>query len=531
MADNKTTEKELHSSTSSSWADQTDELDDSPKTVKVNAWSKGNPLVKNNSASPEDTRPTTNTYEHEYPPTGSSDVRKERESTNREPSYRSSPREDSREDYRREDRSHGNYREDRGNYRGYNKEQDYSRDRDYPRRNDNRGEYRGGAQGGDRRYPPPSRTERDPPRDTFSAFESREPREPRESREFRGPREAREMREPREPREMGEPREMREPREPREMREPREPREMRESREPREMREPREPRDPLPIPTSPPFTAFVGNLPYDIVDDDLFQFFGPSVIGVRLLINRETRRLKGFGYVEFKDQESLKQALERNGEMLLERPLKIDIASARPEERAPRQPAWSSGGSRDRFNKLSPPSSNKPADALPRSPSEEDNASAERRKLELKPRTDPAPLAEPAAAEVYKKSGKSNPFGDARPRDENLFLKKKEEERKQRVEQTKEPEVRATEVHETNTNSVDSFTKTKSESNNDAVAPSAKSPTAESAEIQSEDSTADRSRPPFKKRGPREDRPRRDWDNDRPRDSARPEDRQPRGAR
>jgi len=54
---------------------------------------------------------------------------------------------------------------------------------------------------------------------------------------------------------------------------------------------------------------------------------------------------------------------------------------------------------------------------------------AERKKIDLKPRSAPV-VAEPGASDAYK--GKLNPFAGALPRDENLFQKKKEEERKLR---------------------------------------------------------------------------------------------------
>jgi len=39
------------------------------------------------------------------------------------------------------------------------------------------------------------------------------------------------------------------------------------------------PREELPIPTEPPFTAFIGNLPYDLTEDDLSEFFAPAAVG------------------------------------------------------------------------------------------------------------------------------------------------------------------------------------------------------------------------------------------------------------
>jgi len=210
---------------------------------------------------------------------------------------------------------------------------------------------------------------------------------------------------------------------------------------------------------------------------------------------------------------------------LMDRPLKIDIASARPEERQTpqRSSSWSSRPPRERFNR--PPSfvQNKSPESLQRSPSEEDTTGENRPKLDLKPRSDPSPVVEPAASDAYKKSNKSNPFGDARPRDENYYLKKKEEERKQRGDQV----TKATEPKESQHETKEKVSHNDTSPNHDAnldhdnskttpsPSPSPSSPPSSSAPMEpSRQSAGDRSRPPPPfKRGPRrEDKPRRDWD-------------------
>jgi len=87
----------------------------------------------------------------------------------------------------------------------------------------------------------------------------------------------------------------------------------------------------LPLPTSPPWTAFVGNLSYEIKDEDLFDIFKELKVKAVRLLTRQGR-LRGFGYVEFEDVESLKEALQYNGRQLLGRSLKIDVAGERREE-------------------------------------------------------------------------------------------------------------------------------------------------------------------------------------------------------
>lgn len=53
-------------------------------------------------------------------------------------------------------------------------------------------------------------------------------------------------------------------------------------------------------------TVFVKNLPYEITEDDIIEVFrvcGP-VSNVRLAVWGHTNQLKGFGYVEFKREDS-----------------------------------------------------------------------------------------------------------------------------------------------------------------------------------------------------------------------------------
>ncbi|KAJ1888104.1 Eukaryotic translation initiation factor 4B, partial [Coemansia sp. IMI 209127] len=98
-------------------------------------------------------------------------------------------------------------------------------------------------------------------------------------------------------------------------------------------------RDPVPFPTEPPFTAFVGNLPLDTDEAQVRQMFGSSGISsVRLIRNRETDRLKGFGYVEFESAEALKSAVAKDGSELGGRPLRIDVSEARDNHDRPEDP-------------------------------------------------------------------------------------------------------------------------------------------------------------------------------------------------
>lgn len=115
---------------------------------------------------------------------------------------------------------------------------------------------------------------------------------------------------------------------------------------PRAAREPNIDRSRLP--KCPPYTAFLGNLPYDVTEDSIKDFFrGLNISAVRL--PREPtnpERLKGFGYAEFEDIDSLFQALSLNEESLGNRRIRVDVADqAQDKDRDDR----CFGRDRDRF--------------------------------------------------------------------------------------------------------------------------------------------------------------------------------------
>ncbi|XP_051931932.1 eukaryotic translation initiation factor 4Ba isoform X1 [Hippocampus zosterae] len=95
---------------------------------------------------------------------------------------------------------------------------------------------------------------------------------------------------------------------------------------PRSAREPNIDRSRLP--RSPPYTAFLGNLPYDVTEESIKDFFrGLAISAVRLPREPSNHeRLKGFGYAEFDDVESLLRALSLNEENLGNRRIRVDIA-------------------------------------------------------------------------------------------------------------------------------------------------------------------------------------------------------------
>ncbi len=76
---------------------------------------------------------------------------------------------------------------------------------------------------------------------------------------------------------------------------------------------------------------YVGNLSYDITEEDLqscFERFG-AIQDINLIRDRATKRLKGFGFITFSEASSAQEAIEIDGEELLQRPMKISVAKER----------------------------------------------------------------------------------------------------------------------------------------------------------------------------------------------------------
>ncbi|CRL07079.1 CLUMA_CG020078, isoform A [Clunio marinus] len=92
-----------------------------------------------------------------------------------------------------------------------------------------------------------------------------------------------------------------------------------------------------PLPTEPPYLAFVGNLPQGVVQADVVQIFSElTVKNVRLVKDKETDQFKGFCYVEFETLEQLEKAVNFDGRIVLDsnpQPLRIDIAEQKKNDR------------------------------------------------------------------------------------------------------------------------------------------------------------------------------------------------------
>jgi RNA recognition motif-containing protein len=82
---------------------------------------------------------------------------------------------------------------------------------------------------------------------------------------------------------------------------------------------------------------YVGNLAWGASDEDLqslFSEFG-EVRSARVILDRETGRSRGFGFVEMDDDDGALQAIEAlNGNNFMGRDLRVN--EAQPRERRPR---------------------------------------------------------------------------------------------------------------------------------------------------------------------------------------------------
>jgi RNA recognition motif-containing protein len=86
---------------------------------------------------------------------------------------------------------------------------------------------------------------------------------------------------------------------------------------------------------------FVGNLPWTTTEEELSQVFAAYGIvdQVRIIIDRDTGRSRGFGFVEMPDTREAEAAIEGlNGTALGGRTL--SVSEARDRDERPRRSRW-----------------------------------------------------------------------------------------------------------------------------------------------------------------------------------------------
>jgi RNA recognition motif-containing protein len=89
---------------------------------------------------------------------------------------------------------------------------------------------------------------------------------------------------------------------------------------------------------------FVGSLAWAVTDDQLAEFFSAvgTVESAKVIVDRDTNRSKGFGFVEMSSDEEAKKAVEElNNKDLGGRA--ITVSEARPREERPRRDFSSEG--------------------------------------------------------------------------------------------------------------------------------------------------------------------------------------------
>ena len=88
---------------------------------------------------------------------------------------------------------------------------------------------------------------------------------------------------------------------------------------------------------------FVGNLAFTTTEDELALLFEPygSVERTQIIMDRETGRSRGFGFIEMPESRAAESAIDAlNGTQFAGRALTVNEARPREPRREPRQPRW-----------------------------------------------------------------------------------------------------------------------------------------------------------------------------------------------
>jgi RNA recognition motif-containing protein len=94
-------------------------------------------------------------------------------------------------------------------------------------------------------------------------------------------------------------------------------------------------------------TVYVGNLSYEVTEADLNNVFGDygTVKQVKVPMDRETGRMRGFAFVEMSSEEEENKAIEElDGAEWMGRTLKVNKARPRTERKPSGGSGWGGGG-------------------------------------------------------------------------------------------------------------------------------------------------------------------------------------------
>ncbi|MBM2814057.1 MAG: hypothetical protein HW421_819 [Ignavibacteria bacterium] len=89
---------------------------------------------------------------------------------------------------------------------------------------------------------------------------------------------------------------------------------------------------------------YVGNLPFNTTDDELKEIFSGygQVTSAKIIMDRETGRSKGFGFVEMSETIARKAITELDGAQLGEKTLTVNEARPKKDfnDSRPRRRSW-----------------------------------------------------------------------------------------------------------------------------------------------------------------------------------------------
>jgi len=129
-------------------------------------------------------------------------------------------------------------------------------------------------------------------------------------------------------------------------------------------RENRGPRQHVPIPNSPPYTAYIGNLPFNVTEDSLADFFQGLDIKEIRLVKLPDGRSKGFAFVEFESGDGLSQSLTATGSEFGGRNITIEVQPPRTGGSYGGPSSFGSSGEADDKGRWGPSSGQGPASTL-----------------------------------------------------------------------------------------------------------------------------------------------------------------------
>ena len=98
---------------------------------------------------------------------------------------------------------------------------------------------------------------------------------------------------------------------------------------------------------------FVGNLSFEVTDfdlEDLFKQYG-EVISAKVILDRDTSRSRGFGFVEMSSEASAQSSIDAlNGTEVKGRAINVSIAKERTDDRGGFRNSGGGGGFKKRRN-------------------------------------------------------------------------------------------------------------------------------------------------------------------------------------